>query len=115
MRLKSEIWVQAYLRICAANGVTGVLARRGDRDAGAIYVRVVRLDGFCDLFGPAAAGLEGADAERRFVPCLGKNPVADPEADRYLARQTGYDPDLWIVEIEDRTGRHCLDDWLVPA
>ena len=114
MRLKSEIWVQAYLRICAGSGVFGVLAKRGDPDAGAIFVRVLRLDGRSDIYGPAAAGLSAAGAERRWSPRFADGPVADAEADTYLARQKDYDPDLWIVEVEDRAGRHCLGDWLVP-
>lgn len=115
MRLKSDIWVQAYLRICAVNGLPGVMVKRGDADAGAIFVRVTRLDGRSDLYGPAAAGLEGADTDRRFSACFPTGPVPDADADAYLARQRGYDPDLWIVEIEDRAGRHCLSDWLVPS
>ena len=115
MRLKSEIWVQAYLRICAANGLPGVLVRRGDPDAGAIFVRVTRLDGRSDVYGPAAAGLADADAERRFSPRFRVGPATDAETDAYLARQRDYDPDLWIVEVEDRAGRHCLGDWLVPS
>ena len=112
MRLKSDIWVAAYLRICAAQGIMGVLVRRGDPDAGAIYIRVARLDGHCDLYGPAFAGLEGVEAERRFSPCLKSLTVPEAEADGYLARQAKYDSDLWIVETEDRQGRHCLGDWL---
>lgn len=112
MRLKSEIWVQAYLRICAAQGLFAVLTKRGDADAGAIFIRILRLDGSSDVYGPAAAGLEGADAERRFSPRFAKGPAADAEADAYLARQKDFDPDLWIVEAEDRAGRHCLGDWL---
>ena len=115
MRLKSEIWVQAYLRICSVNGVSGVVVRRGDPDAGAIFVRVNRLDGTSDLYGPAAAGMDGTEAERRFAPALPKLPAADAEADAYIAKQRGYDPDLWIVETEDRRGRHHLGDWLMPS
>ena len=113
MRLKSEIWVQAYLRICAANGIAGVLVRRGDADAGAIFVRVLRLDGRSDLYRPAAAGLDETNAERRFTPCFPNGPVNDANVEAYLLREAGYDSDLWIVEIEDRAGRHCLGDWLM--
>ena len=42
MRLKSEIWVKAYLRRCAVAGASGVVARHGDDDAGAIFIKVVR-------------------------------------------------------------------------
>lgn len=56
MRLKSELWVKAYLRRCAVNGAMAVVARRGDADAGAIFIKVMRRDGGSTLFAPAPAG-----------------------------------------------------------
>ncbi len=112
MRLKSEIWVKAYIRRCQLEGAPAVLVRRGDADAGSIYIKVSRLDGTALLFGPAPAGLEEAREERRWQPCLERNPVPEPEADDYLQRQLAFDPDIWIVAVEDGAGRHFLDDWL---
>jgi hypothetical protein len=114
MRLKSEIWVQAYLRICSSAGSFGAVVKRGDADAGAIYVRISYLDGRSALYGPAIAGLDGTESERRFQSCLKSLPASDADVEDYLRKQRGYDPDLWIVEIEDRAGRHHLGDWLVP-
>lgn len=57
MRLKSEIWVKAYIRRCAGEGVPAVVVRRGDEDAGVIFLKVSRLDGTAALYGPAPAGL----------------------------------------------------------
>src|SRR5204862_4112383 len=76
MRLKSEIWVKAYLRRCQVEGAAAVLVRRGDTDAGAIYIKVSRLDGTAALFGPAPAGLEEAREDRRWQPCLGRQSAA---------------------------------------
>jgi hypothetical protein len=112
MRLKSELWVKAYLRRCQHEGVAAVLVRRGDADAGAIYIKISRLDGTAKLFGPAPAGLEEAREERRWQPCLEREPAPEAEADAYLERQIGFDPDIWIVVVEDRQGRHFLEDWL---
>ena len=113
MRLKSEIWVKAYIRRCQHEGAAAVLVRRGDADAGAIYIKVSRLDGTALLFGPAPAGLDEAREERRWEPCLGGRPAAEADADAYLARQVAFDSDIWIVAVEDGAGRHFLDDWLV--
>jgi hypothetical protein len=110
MRVKSEIWVSAYLRRCQAETVPAVIVRRGDAAAGAIFISVDRLDGTVCLYGPAPAGLEGGDMERRWVRCLAASPVTSAEASIYLARQREFDEDLWIVEIEDRAGRHFLGD-----
>lgn len=115
MRLKAEIWVKAYLRRCAGEGAAAVVVRHGDDDAGAIFVKVNRLDGSCLLFGPAPAGLDDAATDRRWVRCLKPDGVAETAADAHLSREAEFDPDLWIIEVEDRAGRHFLDDWLAPA
>lgn len=115
MRLKSEVWISAYLRRCQAEAVPVAIVRRGDAAAGAIFISVDRLDGTVCLYGPAPAGLESGDTNRRWIPCLGTTPVASTEASVYLARQIAYDPDLWIVEIEDRAGRHFLGNDLVDS
>jgi hypothetical protein len=115
MRLKSEIWVKAYLRRCQHEGVAAVLVRRGDADAGAIYIKISRLDGTAALYGPAPAGLDEAREDRRWHICLEREPVSESEADTYLERQLDFDPDIWVVSVEDRQGRHFLDDWLSPV
>ena len=109
MRIRSDIWVSAYLRHCQAAGAAVVVVRRGDRDAGAIYLCVNRLDGSVGLYGPAPAGLESASRDRRWVKCF-EDPVSETEASRYLARQADVDPDIWVIEVEDRSGRHFLQD-----
>lgn len=110
MRVKSEIWVRAYLRRCQAEGVPVVIVRRGDEAAGAIFIRIDRLDGTVSLYSPAPAGLSESEMERRWVSCFGSRSVGESEANLYLARQREFDPDLWIIEIEDKAGRHFLGD-----
>jgi hypothetical protein len=111
MRLKTGLWVAAYLRRCDVEGVSAVVRRRGAEDAGAIFVRVNRLDGSSDLFGPAPqSAFEAAEGTARaFSPSLGMAPALDAQVEEYLARQIKFDSDLWIIEVEDRAGRNFLD------
>jgi hypothetical protein len=111
MRLKTAIWIAAYLRRCNGAGASAVLRRRGAEEAGAVFIKLDRLDGTVELFGPAPQSSfdEARPIERAFVGCLPKQPVPDAEAEAYLSRQLRYDPDVWIVEVEDRAGRHFLD------
>jgi hypothetical protein len=111
MRLKSGIWVAAYLRRCFIEGAFGAVRRHGADEAGAIFIKVSRLDGTADLYGPAPQSLfENAQpVERAFSPCLKTLPAPDADVEAYLVRQIKFDPDLWIVEIEDRAGRHFLE------
>ena len=115
MRLRTEFWVKAYIRRCAVEGASAVVVRHGDDDAGAIFVKVDRLDGTCPVFGPAPAGLDGAESDRRWTTVLNPAGAEVSAADEYLAREANFDSDLWVVEVEDRTGRHFLDDSLVTG
>jgi hypothetical protein len=109
MRLKSGIWVAAYLRRCHIEGVFAAVRRRGAEEAGAVFVKLSRLDGTAELFGPAPqTAFESRPATRAFSRCVAAKPDADIEA--YLAREIRFDPDVWIIEVEDRGGRRFLDD-----
>ena len=112
MRLRSDIWVSAYLRRCGAEGKSAVLRRRGAREAGAIFVRIDRLDGWSALYGPApqTAQTDGArGVERIFTRMHDADWIVDGDAEERIARQLGFDPDLWIIEVEDREGEPRLD------
>jgi hypothetical protein len=111
MRLKSEIWVHAYLRRSAASGAFAAVVRHGDDDAGAIYIKVTPLDGTAALYGPVPAGLTGGDGDRQWTVHLPAG-TAEAMVEAHLARQHTFDPDLWVIEVEDRLSRHFLDGWL---
>ncbi|MGC2223197.1 MAG: DUF1491 family protein [Methylocella sp.] len=109
MRLRADFWVAAYLRRCALNGAFAVLRRRGAAEAGAIFVKIDRLDGFAALYGPVPHS-EARNGQDRLFARLHRDPWIDPaEAEQKLARQIHFDPDIWIVETEDRQGRCFLD------
>lgn len=111
MRLKSAIWVAAYVRRSHLEGAFAVVRRRGAEEAGAIFVKVSRLDGTAALYAPApqSAFEEARPGERRFVPVLPATFGPEPEVEARLSREVSFDPDVWIVEVEDRQGRHFLD------
>lgn len=113
MRLKSEIWVKAYLRRCTVNGAMAVVARHGDDDAGAIFIKVLDRAGNAGLFAPAPAGLDESEFDRRWVEAFKGRRVPDVEAQRTLDREAEFDEDIWVIEVEDRDGRHFLGDDLI--
>jgi hypothetical protein len=110
MRLKSAIWVAAYLRRCQINGVFGAVRRHGADEAGSVFVKLALLDGTAVLFAPApqTAYEDSRPVERVFAP-TSPGPLPEQDVEARMAREIRFDPDLWIVEIEDKTGRHFLD------
>jgi hypothetical protein len=113
MRIKAEIWAKAYIRSCSSNGAPAVMLRRGQSDGGAIFIKINCLDGTVSLYGPAPAGMDAASNDRCWMRALGEGAVSDMDADNYLRRQADFDPDIWIIEVEDREGRHFLGDALL--
>src|SRR3954466_8140170 len=111
MRLKSGIWVSAYIRRCQAEGAFAAVRRRGADEAGAIFIKLNRLDGTAEIYGPApqTAFEDSHPIDRAFSPGLPSQPVAEPDVEAYLERQVRFDPDVWILEVEDSRGRHFLD------
>ncbi|MCJ2008557.1 DUF1491 family protein [Methylobacterium sp. J-092] len=108
-RLRSDFWVSAHLRRLAVEGISAVQRRRGAAEAGAIFVKVDRLDGRADLYGPAPQALfkDEDTGGRRFVAMVPEGTPLD--AEERLTKEIRFDSDLWIIEIDDREGRHLLD------
>ena len=110
MRLRADIFVSAYLRRCAVEDAPAVLRRRGAAEAGASFVKIDRLDGTAALYGPAPQ----TETASRGVDRLWTRMHADAwipslDVEERLAKEIRFDPDLWIIEVEDRQGRVFLD------
>lgn len=103
-RLTADFWVRAYLTRLRLADIPAFITAKGDATAGAVLVKLATLDGRArafqrsfDLMTGNRAWIVLAEGEERAV-------------DAAIARQRGYDPDLWVVEIEDRQGRTLLDE-----
>ena len=103
-RVKAEIYVQALVRRVNAE-CTAVVARRGDGDAGGMFVRVNRLDG-CSGLLVSFTDMNGGRRWRVLAPHL----TPDDQIDDMLGREIKRDPDMWVVEIEDKQARHFLEE-----
>ncbi|HYL48771.1 MAG TPA: DUF1491 family protein [Stellaceae bacterium] len=104
-RLKTKLVVQAAVRLCALRAVPIAVARRGDDDAGTILVKLNRADLGCTVL----AQTRSRSGELAWLRATGETPVDEPTADAYIARQVQRDPDVWVVEIEDREGRQFFN------
>ena len=103
-RLTSEIWIAAYLTRLRQAAIPAFIVRKGDATAGAVLVKLNTLDGSATCFQRSFDLVSG---ERQWG-VLAEGPEA--EVDRKVSRQREFDPDIWVVEVEDRTGRHMLGE-----
>lgn len=105
MLLSSDLWVSALIRRAQIEGAYATVVKKGDERAGSVIVkaydtstRTARL--YTEAFG--------TDGDRLWIQPVTSD--RESELDAYIARQRGYDPDLWVVEIEDRQGRHFITE-----
>jgi hypothetical protein len=107
MDLKTGFWAAALVRRAELGGAFAAVVRKGDADAGAVLVKVATLDGRARLYAPARDG----EGERVWLD-LSHGSLGDEESavDAYARKRASQDPDLWIVEIEDRSGRCFLTE-----
>ncbi len=103
-RLATGIWVAAYRARLEAAGIPAYVTAKGDATAGAVLVKLATLDGKAVLYQRSIDLTTGA---RAWV-ILSEGAEADVDA--AAARQREFDPDLWVIEIESRDGRHLLDE-----
>ncbi|WP_374311557.1 DUF1491 family protein [Dongia sp.] len=99
-RLSTELYVQAHIRQCFSRGLTAVVAHKGDAWGGAILVKLNLLGPGCKLLNQT----RDADGEIAWLPVQGGALLSEADANAYIAKSVQRDPDLWVVEIEDRSG-----------
>jgi hypothetical protein len=107
-RLKAGIYVKALIRRAEIAGASAYVVRRGAEEAGALFLKLARLDGTCTVLNQARRG----EGELVWMKPLGET-SDDVAAAKYFEKQVRFDPDLWIVEIEDREGRAFVDEAIV--
>ena len=109
MGLTTGLWVSAQVRICDRAFIPAAVVRRGDPDAGTVLLKLNRFEAGVTVYTQASSMDDGPAWSRG----TGPNPVPEADADAYIARQVARDPDVWVLEIEDRKGVYKIDGKVV--
>lgn len=105
MLLSTDVWVGALIRRAELEGAFATVVKKGDARGGSVILKAYDTSTRTARLYTEAVGQDG---EPLWIqPVLSDR---ESELDAYLERQRGYDPDLWVVEIEDRQGRHFLTE-----
>ncbi|HCI08849.1 DUF1491 family protein [Ascidiaceihabitans sp.] len=102
-KLTSRFWVDAYLMRLRMFDIPAFVVAHGDDTGGAVLVKLSTLDGKAVLFQRSFDLMTG---ERNWSELASG---ADRDVDVSIDRQKNFDPDVWVIEVEDRLGRHLLD------
>ena len=104
MRLTADIWVSAYLTRLRLQEIPAFVVARGDGTAGAVLIKLNTLDGQAVCYQRSFDLMTGA---RTWVVLTEGD---ERSVDTSINKQRGFDPDLWVIEVEDKQGRHLLDE-----
>ena len=104
-RLRSKIWVQAYLKRLELQSIAAYVTAHGDDHSGAILIKVMKMDGSAKLYQKTFDLQNNRNAWVKILDSL------DVEIDTLLEKQKVNDPDLWVVEIESASGQNYLDEF----
>ena len=104
VRLTARFWVDAYLARLRVYDIPAFVVAHGDDTGGAVLVKLSTLDGKAVVFQRSFDVMTG---DRHWVEL---SAGVEPEVDEAITRQRSFDPDLWVIEVEDRQGRHLLDE-----
>ncbi len=104
-RLPTEFWLMAQIRKGHADGIPGYVIRRGERMGGTVLIKLNLLGSGYRVLSQVRA----TDGRLGWLSALGKEPRSEAEVEAYIAKAIARDPDLWVVEIENREGRHPFD------
>ncbi len=103
-RLATGIWVSAYLARLQAEGISTYIVAKGDATAGAVLVKLATMDGQAQAFQRSVDLMTG---ERKWMVLAEGD---ERTVDESIGKQRSFDPDLWVIEVEDARGRHMLDE-----
>lgn len=103
VRLTSRFWVDAYLARLRVYDIAAFVVAHGDDTGGAVLVKLSTLDGRATLYQRSFDMISGASTWMEL------SAGAESDVDAAIVRQREFDPDLWVIEVEDREGRHLLD------
>lgn len=104
--LKARTFVQACLRACNAEGIPATVVRHGYDEAGAVLIKLNQGAAGCSVL----AQVRTMEGDLVWMRGTGPECVPEQQADDYIGRQLRVDPDLWVIEVEDRKGRHPLGE-----
>lgn len=96
-----DLMISAQIRIAAREGIPITVVRRGDSNSGTIILKINNLNGTARVLTQVRY-----NDELVWTPATRTDPMTDTDANRYLDEQTRIDPDSWLIEIEDKQGRH---------
>lgn len=106
-RLPTGLWVEACLRQLDLDCKPYYVLQKGDYSTGLILLKIDGLEDVCSLLTQQRNFM---DDTLEWVAAMEQGEVACDKADDFIQRAASRDPDLWVIEIEDRNKSNPFED-----
>ena len=107
--LKTFLWIKAQIRICDLNLIPVFVIRKGDPNAGTVLLKMNRLKGEFELLCQART----AEGQRAWMSLTENQCVSEEIVNSKIQTQCKFDPDIWVLEIEDPNFKYVVQEPLI--
>lgn len=97
-RLPTNLLVDACIQQLTSRATPYYLLQKGDPNSGIILLKLNGLENGCKLL----IQQRDLDGVLGWENALGEDLPEEKDADDYIQRSKNRDPDLWVIEVEDR-------------
>jgi hypothetical protein len=98
-RLPTALWVDMHLHQLTLRGIPFYIVNKGAHSGGTVLLKINGLENGCTLLIQQRDIITG---KLGWMHALGEESPEEAAIDAYIGRALGRDPDLWVIEIEDR-------------
>lgn len=103
MRLRSDIFISGLLKIAQSHGGMGMVLRKGHPETGSVAL-VLRIDNTsCTIYA------EARDTSGNLAWISRREKVNDRDVSQWVEKESSFDPDLWVIEVEGCAAEAILE------
>ena len=104
-RIPTELWVTAHMRQCMTKGIPVTISHKGEASGGTVMVKIFIAGQGCKLLNQT----RDMDGKMGWMDVFDGEIVEERKADDYIRRTTQRDPDVWVIEVEDKSGANPFE------
>ena len=104
-RMPTELYVSANVRACNAQNISVYIRQKGDAQSGMILLKIMNNEFQCRLLGQ----MRDMDGIMKWFDRTEGQLISEYDADAQVITAIQRDPDLWVIEIETKTGENPFE------
>jgi hypothetical protein len=97
-RLPTALWVEVHVRRLANDGIPYYITHTGAHAGGMVLLKLNGIEKGCRVL----IQQRSLDGVLGWANALKDEIIEEKKADDYIQRAISRDPDLWVIEVEDR-------------